>query len=74
MNRKSKAVLSRDINETLCDEAISKLIEAFDCDFHSIKKITSAVLMYCSCSVAFAGTMLIFSDRLLQFQQNTCVI
>ena len=53
MNRKSKAVVSREINETLGNEAISKLIEAFDCKFHSIKKINSPVLMHCPCFVAF---------------------
>ena len=53
MNRKSKAVVSREINETIGNEAISKLIEAFDCKFHSIKKINSAILMHCLCFFAF---------------------
>ena len=67
-------MVSREVNETLGNEAISKLIEAFDCKFHSIKKINSAVLMHCPCFVAFAEIMLVFTDILLLLKHNDSVV
>ena len=58
----------------MVNETISKLIEAFDCKFHSMKTIISAVLMHCHCLVAFAEIVLVFADRLLLLQNNSNVI